>query len=244
MTRNGLQLREPESRLEESHVPGHWSYIGDRLDRYLFQIVRISIPNFRNDKLFFLQIVNNGYRLLIKFNPLTSNTHISTDVFEMLVKPFEESFYTLILHICVIYVFIKAGTPLGMTFLKCLDGSSRISNSFVNRLLNLVYLVILFTTFLLQFIQTVVADPSIRWTDVWFRFQVLFTTTCLEAPRVMKKLRPSTKLDCAAGLIFWIYLFLDPFTGRTLRIVWIVWSSRDKEIGSRAAMLVEKPAEQ
>lgn len=118
-----------------------------------------------------------------------------------------------------------------MTFFKYLDGSSKTSNSFVNRLLNLVYLVILFTTFLLQFIQTVVAGPSIRWTDVRFRFRVLFTTTCLEAPRVMKKLRPSTKLDCAVGLIFWMYLFLDPFTGRTLRIVRIVWSSRDEEIG-------------
>lgn len=59
-----------------------------------------SIPNFRNDKLFFLQIVNDGYRLLIKFNPLTSNTHISTDVFEMLVKPFEESLSFIHLYVC------------------------------------------------------------------------------------------------------------------------------------------------
>lgn len=38
----------------------------------------------------------------------------------------------------------------------------------------------------------------------------------------MKKLRPGTwKLDCAAGLIFSMYLFLDPFTGLyvSLRIV-------------------------
>lgn len=192
-----------------------------------------SIPNFRNDKLLFLQIVIDGYRLLIKFNPLILQilecTYFYRSVRDARKICFKSKNHrALYTYTCVIHVFVKA-----IRLLKYLDGSRR-TNWFVNWLLNLVYLVILFTTFLLRFIETVVASPSIRWTDVWFRFRVLFTTTCLEAPRVMKKLRPSTKLDCAAGLIFWMYLFLDPFTGRTLRIVRIVWSRKSAESCSHA----------
>lgn len=106
-----------------------------------------SIPNFRNDKLLFLQIVIDGYRLLIKFNPLILQILECTyfyrsvrDARKICFKP--KNHRALYTYTCVIHVFVKA-----IRLLKYLDGSRR-TNWFVNRLLNLVYLVILFTTFL------------------------------------------------------------------------------------------------
>lgn len=169
----------------------------------------------------------------------------------MLVKSVAKNHWVLYTLIrVVIHVFIEAGTPFGTTLLKYSDGSVSTPNPFVNRLLNLVYPVILFTTFLARFIQTVVAGPSIRWTDVWFRFRVLFTTTCLEAPRgSWKNSAPAlgswtARLDWFSRCIFsWIPLPAYTYRYVSFRIVWPSRRGRGNR-QSRAAMPVEKPAEQ